>query len=60
MFGFVGAAAGGKIAIAQTLKILGLRAGATEQEIHGAFIRPMQKVNPDVAGSTVVAGWRNG
>jgi DnaJ-class molecular chaperone len=35
----------------QALEILELKAGATEQEIHAAYNRLMQKVHPDTGGS---------
>jgi hypothetical protein len=36
---------------AQALEILGIKAGATEQEIRAAYNRLMKRVHPDVGGS---------
>jgi curved DNA-binding protein CbpA len=36
---------------AQALEILGIKAGATEQEIRTAYSRLMKRVHPDVGGS---------
>lgn len=36
---------------AEALRILGIKAGATEQEIRAAYNRLMKRVHPDVGGS---------
>ena len=48
-------AASGKMSAAQALEILGLKAGATEQEIRAAYNRLMKRVHPDVGGSDFFA-----
>ena len=48
-------AAPGKMSVAQALEILGLNAGATEQEIRSAYNRLMKRVHPDVGGSDFFA-----
>jgi curved DNA-binding protein CbpA len=40
---------------AQALEILGLKAGATEQEVRAAYSRLMKCVHPDVGGSDFFA-----
>jgi hypothetical protein len=44
-------AASGNTSAAQVLEILGIKAGATEQEIRAAYNRLMKRVHPDVGGS---------
>jgi len=39
----------------QALEILGLKAGATDAEIHAAYIRLMQRVHPDQGGTNFLA-----
>jgi nucleotide-binding universal stress UspA family protein len=39
----------------QALEILGLEAGATDAEIHAAYIRLMQRVHPDRGGTNFLA-----
>jgi len=39
----------------QALKILGLETGATDAEIHAAYIRLMQRVHPDQGGTNFLA-----
>jgi type IV secretion system protein VirD4 len=41
--------------VALALEILELKDGATDQEIRAAYNRLMQKVHPDVGGSTFFA-----
>jgi nucleotide-binding universal stress UspA family protein len=48
-------AAGTDDRVAQALEILGLKAGATDQEIHAAYIRLMQRVHPDQGGTNYFA-----
>jgi curved DNA-binding protein CbpA len=43
------------LSTAQALEILGLKAGATEQEIRVAYNRLMKRVHPDVGGSDFFA-----
>jgi DnaJ-domain-containing protein 1 len=38
-----------KLSAAQALEILGLKAGATEQEIRAAYIHLMKRVHPDLS-----------
>jgi TPR repeat protein len=45
-------AASGNMSAAQALEILGINAGATEQDIRAAYNRLMKRVHPDVGGST--------
>jgi curved DNA-binding protein CbpA len=35
----------------QALEILGINAGATQQDVRGAYNRLMKRVHPDVGGS---------
>jgi len=44
-------AASGKMSTAQALEILGIKAGATEQEIRASYNRLMKRLHPDVGGS---------
>jgi curved DNA-binding protein CbpA len=39
------------MSVAQALEILGINAGATEQDIRAAYNRLMKRVHPDVGGS---------
>jgi nucleotide-binding universal stress UspA family protein len=48
-------AAGTDHQVAQALEILGLKAGATDQEIRAAYIRLMQRVHPDKGGTNFFA-----
>jgi nucleotide-binding universal stress UspA family protein len=48
-------AAGTDDRVAQALEILGLKAGATDQDIHAAYIRLMQRVHPDQGGTNYFA-----
>ena len=41
--------------VAHALEILGLDAGATDAEIHAAYIRLMQRVHPDQGGTNFLA-----
>ena len=41
--------------VAHALEILGLDAGATETEIHAAYVRLMQRVHPDQGGTNFLA-----
>jgi nucleotide-binding universal stress UspA family protein len=41
--------------VAQALEILGLNAGATDQEVRAAYIRLMQRVHPDKGGTDFFA-----
>jgi hypothetical protein len=43
--------ASGNMSAAQALEILGIKAGATEQDIRAAYNRLMKRVHPDVGGS---------
>jgi len=45
----------GKLSVAQALGILGLKEGATEQQIRAAYNRLMKRVHPDVGGSNFFA-----
>ena len=45
----------GKLSVDQALEILGLKAGATEQQIQAAYNRLMKRVHPDVGGSNFFA-----
>ena len=47
--------AGNKMSAAQALEILGLKAGASEEEIRAAYSRLMKRVHPDVGGSDFFA-----
>jgi DnaJ-domain-containing protein 1 len=44
-------AAGTDYQVPQALEILGLKAGATDDEIRAAYIRLMQRVHPDKGGT---------
>ena len=44
-----------KLSAAQALEILGLKAGATEQEIRAAYTRLMKRVHPDFGESNFFA-----
>jgi hypothetical protein len=48
-------AAGTDHQVAQALEILGLKAGATDEEIRAAYIRLMQRVHPDKGGTDFFA-----
>jgi hypothetical protein len=50
-----GHVAGSDDRVAQALEILGLKTGATDQEIHAAYIRLMQRVHPDQGGTNYFA-----
>ncbi len=39
------------MSVAQAREILGLDAGASEQDVHAAYNRLMKRVHPDVGGS---------
>jgi curved DNA-binding protein CbpA len=39
------------MSVAQALEILGIRAGASEHDIHVAYNRLMKRVHPDLGGS---------
>jgi DnaJ-class molecular chaperone len=45
----------GKLSEPQALEILGLKAGATKQEIRAAYTRLMKLVHPDIGGSNFFA-----
>jgi type IV secretion system protein VirD4 len=45
--------ASGNMSAAQALEILGINAGATEQDIRAAYNRLMKRVHPNVGGSEV-------
>jgi hypothetical protein len=45
----------GKMSADHALEILGLKSGATEEEIRAAYNRLMKRVHPDVGGSSVFA-----
>ena len=39
------------MSVARALEVLGLKAGATEQEIRAAYINPIKRVHADQGGS---------
>jgi len=45
----------GKLSVEQALEVLGLKAGATKQQINAAYNRLMKQVHPDVGGSDFFA-----
>ena len=51
---------GGKLSPAQAFEILGLKEGATEQQVSAAFYRLMKRAHPDVSGSDDFAKQLNG
>ena len=50
----------GKLSPAQAFEILGLKEGATEQQVSAAFYRLMKRAHPDVSGSDYFAKQLNG
>ena len=50
----------GKLSPAQAFEILGLKEGATEQQVRAAYYRLMKRAHPDVSGSDYFAKQLNG